>query len=83
MTATKNEAFEAAKAEGLCFFWASLHVGHSVQFVGRSWEDGGFSVDDEGNPVRNAKGNKVARFRVETLDDQCDAHVYQANEWYG
>lgn len=82
-TAIKNESFEAAKKEGLSFFWASMHVGDSVQFVGQSWEEGGFSVDSEGNPVSDVKGNAVAKHSVETLSDANKQHVSQCEEWYG
>jgi hypothetical protein len=41
-------------------YWAHMHVGHSIEFVGDSWEEGGFRVDDAGNPVRDPRGNTVA-----------------------
>lgn len=78
----QSESFQAAVNEGLSYFWASRHVGGSIEFVGSSWEDGGFSVDDEGNPVSDVRGNTVAKFLVEELDSACAAHVAQCDEWF-
>ena len=75
-------AIREAKAEGLKFFWARMHVGHTIRFIGSSWEDGGFSANENGEPERDAKGNTVAQFRVEELDEGNDEHADQASEWY-
>jgi hypothetical protein len=83
MNATRNESWEAAIAEGLAYFHAHMHVGHSVSFVAQTWEDGGFTVDDEGNPRRDVKGNTVAQYAVERLDASSPTHVAQVEEWYG
>lgn len=82
-TLNQNKAFTAAKNEGLSFFWANMHVGGAVQFVGNSWEDGGFSVNDAGEPVSDVRGNTVASHSVETLDAGNKQHVSQCEEWYG
>ncbi len=84
MTVTNtSKAIEAAKAEGLSFFWASMHVGGSTQFVGQSWEDGGFRVDADGNPAKDSRGNTVASCRAEAIDPENAQHVAQVEEWYG
>lgn len=82
-----SKALEAkiaeAREEGLAFFWASLHVGGAVQFVGYSWEDGGVSVGEDGSPAIDSRGNTVAGFRVEELDPSNSVHVAQCEEWWG
>jgi len=78
-----KKAWKAANAEGLKFYRAHMHVGHTVQFVGDSWEYGGFSVDDDGNPGSDVKGNSVAKFEVEELDDANADHRIKVDEWYG
>jgi hypothetical protein len=83
MTAAKSQAWDAATAEGLAFFWAHMHVGHTVQFVGQSWEDGGFHTDAESNPTRDSRGNTVAKFTVEPLDAANESHRSQVQEWFG
>jgi len=75
-------AFEQAQAEGLSFFWAHMHVGHTCQFVGNSWEDGGFTTDDDGSPAHDTLGNTVAKFSVEGLDSSNAQHVEQVKEWW-
>lgn len=77
------ESWEAAAAEGLSYFWAQMHVGHPVAFVGQEWSDGGFNVDDNGEPKTDVNGNTVASFSAETLDASNPAHVKQVEEWYG
>jgi hypothetical protein len=83
MATINSDSLQAATVEGMSFFWAHMHVGHSTQFVGQCWEDGGFGTDDEGNPVRDCNGNSVAKFSVEDLDAANAQHVNQVNEWYG
>lgn len=77
-----SEAFERAVAEGLSYFWAHMNAGHTVSFVGSSWEDGGFFTRDT-EPVRDSKRNTVANFRCEVLDPDNQAHVAQCEEWFG
>lgn len=79
---TVSKAFEQAKIEGLSFFWVNRHVGGTSRFVGQSWEEGGFTVDEEGNPVRDSHGNTIAKFTVETLDESNPQHFAQVEEWY-
>lgn len=82
MTATETTAFDSAKSEGLSFFWAHMHAGHTVKFVGHSWEDGGFNVNAEWEPRSDSRGNTVAKFKVEDLDAKNKEHVNQCEEWY-
>lgn len=81
MNAT-TESIEAAINEGLVYFWASLHVGGTTAFLGHSWEDGGFSTDEAGNPVSDVRGNAVAKHSTEQINPANAAHVRQAEEWY-
>lgn len=85
MTATKTQEAKMAEAreEGMVFFWAKMHVGGVVKFVGQSWEDGGFCVDEEGEPTRDSRGNTVASSKVEQLDPANAEHVAQCEEWWG
>lgn len=70
-------AFARAMEEGLSFFTSNTHTNPDyVSFVGQSWEDGGFTVDENGNP----KG--AASFKVEQLDATNEQHVNQVHEWY-
>lgn len=80
---TINQAWEAATAEGLAYFWATMHVGHKIAFVGHSWEEGGFVTNENGVPMRDSRGNTVAAFAVEQLDASNSDHVEQVQEWYG
>ena len=84
-TATKAQEAKMAEAreEGLAYFSATLHVGGRISFVGNSWEDGGFSINDEGSPVRDSRGNTVATSRVEELDPSNTSHVALCEEWWG
>ncbi len=76
-------AMQAAIDEGLSFHWAHMHVGHTMKFVDMAWEDGGFSTNDDGDPVADPKGNTVAQFSCEALDPKNPQHVEQCEEWYG
>jgi len=78
-----SKAFQAAEEEGLRFFWATTHVGGRYQFVGDSWESGGFHCDENGEPITDGAGNTVANSCVEELDPSDDGHVAQCEEWYG
>ena len=49
-------------------FFAHMHIGHSTEFVGDSWMDGGFSVDAEGNPTTDHNGNSVANYSVTEVE---------------
>jgi len=82
-TKTKNQAVEAATAEGLAYFWANMHTGHTISFIGQSWEDAGFRVNDDGEPTKDARGNTVASSTAEKIDAANAAHVAQCEEWYG
>ena len=79
----KSESWKAAIEYGCRFFWAHTHVGNSIQFVGQSWEDGGFYTDEDGDPTRDWHGNTVAGFSVDDLDARCESHVEEVTEWYG
>lgn len=78
-----NKAWERAKAEGLRFFWAHMHVGHTMQCVAKSWEEAGFYVNDNGDPVRDCKGNTVAKFTIEPLNKRNPQHRSQVALWWG
>jgi hypothetical protein len=56
-------------------FWAFTHVGTTIVYAGDSWEEGGFSVDEAGNPDRDANRNTVASYSVDDLDPTSDADV--------
>jgi hypothetical protein len=80
---TKSKAFDQAVAEGLSYFWARMHVGHVIAFVGQTWEDGGFTTNDDTEPTSDPNGNTVAKFTCEVLDPSDADHVKQVEEWYG
>lgn len=80
---SQTESWQAAEREGLSFFWVWRHVGGSSQFVGQSWEDGGFHTNDDGDPVTDGRGNTIAKFTVEQLDHANPQHVAQVEEWWG
>lgn len=45
------------------YFLARLHVSpYPIEFVGYTWQEGGFSVDESGNPVTDPRGNTVATY---------------------
>lgn len=56
-------------------FWAHMHVGHSVSFLGDSWGDGGFSTDSDGNPTRDGNRNTVANYSVTEADATDDVDL--------
>ena len=77
-----SEAFDAAQAEGLQYFWYSRHVGGTGDFVGTCWEDGGLIVDDNGNPTCDWKANSIAKYTVEKLDVANRDHCVAVETWY-
>ena len=83
ITPATHPAVQAAKAEGIKFFWAHMNIGDTRQFVGSCWADGGFSTDDNNAPVKDFNGNTVASNRVEELDQNNPQHVEQCENWYG
>ena len=85
METTKAQEAKMAEAreEGFSFFWARTHTGNTSQFVGQTWEDGGFRVNDDGEPVKDSRGNSVASSKVEELDPTNAAHLAQCEEWWG
>ena len=38
--------------------------GKEIRFVGKSWEDAGFRTDEDGNPIRDRRGNTISRYAV-------------------
>ena len=76
-----NEEIQAAIDEGLAVFTAHFHVGGSTVFLGQTWEDGGFSVDDNGNPKCDHKGNAVSLWSTRSIDPTADDAI--CREWYG
>lgn len=80
-TLEARHAIHLAEDEGLFYFWAATHVGGVASFVGKAWEDGAFVVDEEGNPALDCRGNSVAKYVVEELDQNNPAHVAQCQEW--
>ena len=50
------------------YFWAFTHVGNVTEFVGDSWSDAGFDVDEAGNPTHDANRNTVANWSVSDVD---------------
>ena len=79
---TVNEAFAAARREGLSYHWAHRHVGGTSGFVATCWGDGGFEIDGDGT-LRDNRGNTVAKSSVEALDESNQQHVDCVLEWYG
>lgn len=78
-----NAAFKAAVAEGLAFYTVRMQSGNVVEFVGKYVWDGGFYVDDSGKPLRDSMGNAVESYSVQILDETCEAHRNQVDEWWG
>lgn len=63
-------------------FQANTHVNpRFVEFVGDSWDDGGWHVNDEGEPISDCRGNTVARFEVREIEER-DAELL-AQEFAG
>ena len=83
IVARPSESWKAATGEGLRFFWATMHVGHSGCFIGNDWEEGGFRVDGDGQPACDTFGNSVSRAVVEDLDQDNPDHLDAVAEWYG
>lgn len=75
-------ALDHANAEGLRFFWYSLHVGGTGQFVASGWADAGFHINADGEPVKDYRGNTVANWSVWELNAENPEHVRQCEEWY-
>lgn len=43
--------------------FANTHVNPNfVEFAGLSWEEAGYRIDEDGNPVADCRGNTVAKF---------------------
>lgn len=78
-----SDAWRDATTAGLEFFWAHMHYGGNIRFVGHSWKDGGFYCDDTGRPIRDHKGNTVATFTVEPLDPNNPEHTEAVDVWWG
>lgn len=43
--------------------------GKELRFVGKTWEEGGFHTDAEGNPIRDSRGNTISRFVVAEIGE--------------
>lgn len=83
LTKREQVAFDAAVAEGLAYMWARTHTNpDTMAFVGPNWEDGGFIVDDAGNPRADIRGGTIAAYGREELDASDKYHVDQVCEWY-
>lgn len=80
---SEARAWRAAIDEGLAYFLARMHVGHTVAFVASNWEEGGFSVNGSGDPIADVRQNTVASFGVEVLNSENKSHIEQVAEWYG
>lgn len=78
-----SEAFEAAEKEGLSYFWFHRHIGGSSDFVGTCWEDGAITVDEDGNPKCDWRGNSIAKYSAEKLDVTNKDHLAAVEVWYG
>ena len=50
------------------FTYFGLGGSKEVRFVGHSWQDGGFTVDRDGNPLRDPMGNTVSKFEVTEIE---------------
>ena len=81
--ATENIALTAAHAQGCRVFYALLHVGFNPQeWIATSWEESGYSVNAEGEPVSDVRGNTVSRFEVREIDPTDSEDLAMVNEWY-
>jgi hypothetical protein len=80
---TENIALTAAHAQGCRVFYASLHVGGgSTEWIANSWEESGYSVNADGEPVSDVRGNTVAKFEVREIDPNNSDDLARVNEWY-
>lgn len=64
--------------------WAHMTVGHSTgTFFSDSgrWEDHGFTVDDDGNPISDVRGNTVGNYSAEAFDPEDNDHVRVAVDY--
>lgn len=77
-----SPAIQAAVEQGVKVFAAKTHVGGAVEFLGYSWEEAGYNVDELGNPRTDSKGNTVATFSAVEFDPASTAHQKLAQEWY-
>jgi len=62
----------------MMILWASTHIGGtygSGEFVSESWEDAGFTVDSDGNPTHDPRGNTIAKYTSQEFDPDTDLHV--------
>ena len=79
---TENVALNAARAQGCRVFWTLFHVRGRAEWVGTSWEESGYSVNADGEPVSDSRGNTVAKFEVCEIDPTDSEHLAMVNEWY-
>lgn len=84
MTLAETSPFCMGERAMASIFWAHTHVGHDTgEFFADfdSWEEAGFSEDDNGNPVTDCRGNTVAKFSREDFDPSNSDHVKLACEY--
>lgn len=64
--------------------FANTHVNPTfVEFVGHSWEEAGYLVDDGGSPVSDVRGNTVAKFgerKIEASDASLLVEAYAGDD---
>jgi hypothetical protein len=78
-----DQAWDQAVSEGLSYYWASRHVGGTIDFVGCDWSDGAITDDGDGEPICDYNGNTIASHSVEKLDRYNARHRDLVAEWWG
>ena len=45
-------------------------VGKEIRFIGNAWEDESFRTDEEGNPIRDRRGNTISTYTVDEIGER-------------
>lgn len=82
MKTTKNDAVEAALAEGMSVYTWHTHVSPNVQVaLAANHLDLGLTYHD-GGKVTDVRGNTVAKTEVSAIDPESPADIAACERWF-
>jgi hypothetical protein len=52
--------------------------GNEIRFIGNSWDEAGFRTDENGNPVRDRRGNTISKYTVAEIGERDSDQLIKA-----